>query len=54
MFNEDRHVINIELSREAYEQLVKAALRDGKTISEEADFILTKGINTAEAVAAIF
>lgn len=51
---EETATVNIELTREAYAQLVKSALEDGKTIAEEAAFILTKGINTCTGVALIF
>lgn len=54
MDNEENAVINIELTREAYAQLAKAALQSGKTIAEEASFILTKGIYTSSEVATIF
>lgn len=54
MPTEETAVINIELTREAYAQLVKAALESGKTIADEAAFLLTEGINTCSGVALIF
>lgn len=46
--------LTLALSREEYARLVRYAAGAKKTPAEAAAFLLSEGINTAEATAAIF